>query len=181
MKVVLIIIYAAALMVSCRNRSGQTTTATDSMATFNDSLAATGDIDSMNAIKNREDYMRRTDYHIMLAAWVGEWTGKGTLWRMPDTGAVFSQIKETNTMEMGGRYLISHQTGTIQDSTFEGMNILGYDNAKKLFVSTWVDNFGTGLAKLEGVWNDKKNQLELKGKMIDPASGKEVDTKENIR
>ncbi len=121
------------------------------------------------------------DYHIMIGQWAGDWTGTGTLWRMADTAAVFSKVKAINKMEMGGRYLISNQTGTIQDSAFDGMSILGYDNAKKLFVSTWIDNFGTGVAKLEGTWNEKKNQLELKGKMVDPSLGKEVNAKENIR
>jgi hypothetical protein len=33
---------------------------------------------------------------------------------------------------------------------FEGISTLGYDNAKKTFFSTWIDNMGTGMMVMEG-------------------------------
>lgn len=33
------------------------------------------------------------------------------------------------------------------------MGIMGYDNAKKKFVSTWIDNLGTGIINMPGEWN----------------------------
>lgn len=181
MKTVFIFICTMSLMIACRNKTNQTTASSDSTQTFNDSLSSPRDIDSMNAIKNRLAYMTPGDNHMMLSTMQGQWDGSGTLWRTEDTAAVFSKIKAINQMGMGGRYLISTQTGIIDTSTFEGQNILGYDNAKKLFVSTWIDNYGTGITKLEGNWNQQKNQFELKGKMVDPVLGKEVDAKQNIR
>jgi hypothetical protein len=41
---------------------------------------------------------------------------------------------------------------------------MGYDNAKKKFVSTWIDNMGTGMMTAEGEWNPSKKSIEFKGK-----------------
>lgn len=30
------------------------------------------------------------------------------------------------------------------------MSLLAYDNARKLFISTWIENVGTGMMVLEG-------------------------------
>jgi hypothetical protein len=181
MKTAIVFVLTALLVFSCRDKTANTTMANETAKSFDDSLASPELIDSMTAIKNRSDYMRRSDQHKMLSDWEGEWTGTGTLWRSPDTSAVFSEIKSTNKMGMGRRFLILNQTGKLQDSAYESMCILGYDNAKKVFTSSWVDNFGTGLTTLEGSWNDEKNQLELKGKMMDPVVSKEVEAKQIIR
>ena len=34
--------------------------------------------------------------------------------------------------------------------TFKGTGIEGYDNGKKKFVGTWMDNMGTGIMMSEG-------------------------------
>jgi len=135
----------------------------------------------MTAIQNRAAYMRTNENHTILSTWSGNWNGAATIWRMPDTTAVFGQLKSVSQMQMDGRYLISIITGKVKDTTFQAMGTLGYDNAKKLFVSTWIDNFGTGITELEGGWNNAEHQLELKGKMIDPVTGRDADTRENIR
>jgi hypothetical protein len=135
----------------------------------------------MTAIQNRAAYMRTNENHTILSTWAGEWNGTATIWRMPDTTATFAQVKSISQMGMGGRYLISNITGKMQDSTFQAMGTLGYDNVKKVFVSTWIDNFSTGITELEGNWNNAEHQLELKGKLVDPVTGKEADARENIR
>jgi hypothetical protein len=63
---------------------------------------------------------------------------------------------------------------------FEGISTTGYDNAKKTFVSTWVDNMGTGIMIMEGKWDEKTKTLHLKGKQTDPTTGKEMDVRETF-
>ena len=58
------------------------------------------------------------------------------------------------------------------------MSTTGYDNAKKVYVSTWIDNIGTGVMKMEGPWDKATKSTTLTGKMIDPNTGKECDFKE---
>jgi len=63
---------------------------------------------------------------------------------------------------MGGRYVITDHTGKMQmpgpegktmDAEFKGMAVEGYDNTKKKFVSSWIDNMGTGILLLEGSYD----------------------------
>ncbi|HUH33562.1 MAG TPA: DUF1579 family protein [Daejeonella sp.] len=59
-------------------------------------------------------------------------------------------------------------------SPFEGIAITGYDNARKMLVSTWVDNMGTGIMNSEGKWNDATKSAEFIATYVDPVSGKEL-------
>jgi len=43
--------------------------------------------------------------------------------------------------------------GKLMDVEFKGMAVEGYDNAKKKFVSSWVDNMGTGIMNSEGTYD----------------------------
>ena len=64
---------------------------------------------------------------------------------------------------------------------FEGMSLIVYDNSTKFFTSTWVDNFGTGTLTLVGSWDVPTNSIILKGKMIDPMTGKEIWSKQIMK
>ena len=72
---------------------------------------------------------------------------------------------------MGGRYQVTNHTGTMMDMPFEGMAILAYDNARKEFISTWIDNVGTGVMTLKGTWDDATKSINLKGTCVDPSAG----------
>ena len=72
-------------------------------------------------------------------------------------------------------------SGNMTGMPFEGMSLMGYDNAKKIFTNTWVDNFGTGTITMEGTWDDKTKSITLKGKGIDPMSGKPVQVARHLR
>jgi hypothetical protein len=41
----------------------------------------------------------------------------------------------------------------MMDVEFHGMEIDGFDNVKKKFVSSWVDNMGTGIMLSEGTYD----------------------------
>ena len=63
---------------------------------------------------------------------------------------------------------------------FEGMSLLAFDNAKKVFVSNWIDNMGTGMMMMEGKWDDKTKSISFSGKTVDPMTGKETEAKETF-
>jgi hypothetical protein len=63
---------------------------------------------------------------------------------------------------MDGRFFVSDHSGKFQmpgpdgkmmDMNFKGMAVEGYDNAKKKFVSSWIDNMGTGIMNIEGTYD----------------------------
>ena len=64
---------------------------------------------------------------------------------------------------------------------FEGLSTTAYDNARKVFINTWIDNGGTGLAVIEGPYDSTTKTTTMKGKMVDPSTGKNMDIKETIQ
>ena len=69
---------------------------------------------------------------------------------------------------MDGRYQQTTTTGSFMGMPFHGMSTTGYDNAKKVFFTTWIDNMGTGLMYGEGKWNNATKSIDFKGKTMEP-------------
>jgi hypothetical protein len=91
---------------------------------------------------------------------------------------VKSNATVVNKMVLGNRYQQSSFKGTYQGKPFEGIGTLAYDNSRKLFLSTWIDNTSTGMMTAEGPWDPASKSITFKGTMSDPATGKLLDTKE---
>jgi hypothetical protein len=124
------------------------------------------------------DYMTPGEIHKMLARSAGDWKEDVTTWMKPGAPPTTSSGTAKNEMIMGGRYLQTTHKGTFSGMPFEGVGITAYDNAAKKFITTWIDNFGTGIMTLEGKWDPKTNSIEFKGKTTDPITGKDVAVRE---
>lgn len=128
-----------------------------------------------NAITNNS---QPGEMHKMMSLWNGTWTGEVTMWIAPDAQPVKSNATVVNKMVLGNRYQQSSFKGTYQGKPFEGIGTLAYDNSRKLFLSTWIDNTSTGMMTAEGPWDPASKSITFKGTMSDPATGKLLDTKE---
>lgn len=102
--------------------------------------------------------------HKVLSQGVGTWSYTVKMWMSPDPNAPPMESTGTTVMRevMGGRYIVGDHTGKMQmpgadgkmtDMEFKGMSTEGYDNVKKKFVMTWIDNMGTGIMNLEGTYD----------------------------
>lgn len=178
MKNLLSILVAAFLLTACEK--GKTTAATS--ADKADSTAAKSEwkpVDSATAMKAWMEYSTPGEMHKMLAKSDGIWTGETTMWMESGGKPMMSKSETTNKMMYDGRYQISNHKGNFMGMPFEGMSIVGYDNSKKKFISTWIDNMGTGIMHGEGEWNPSTKSVEFKGKMTDPSRpGKDCDFRE---
>jgi hypothetical protein len=123
-------------------------------------------------------YMTPGEMHQMLAKTNGTWNEELTMYSAPDAPPQKMTASCENKMIMGGRYQEARHTGNFNGMPFEGYSILGYDNIKKVFQSTWIDNMGTGITYMEGMYDPATKAVTLKGKMIDPMSGKEGEVKQ---
>ena len=123
------------------------------------------------------DYMTPGPVHEMLAKSNGEWTEDISFWMDPTAPPMKASGTAVNKMILGGRYQLSNSTAEMMGMPFEGMNIVGYDNARKIFQSTWIDNFGTGTSYSEGTWDEDSKTIEFKGTSYDPMTG----TNKNIK
>lgn len=119
-------------------------------------------------------YMTPGNEHKQMANSVGQWKASTKMWMDPKEPPMMMDARATNEMILGGRYLVSHYHGEMMGMPFEGVSTLGYDNATKKYVSSWVDNMGTGMMYMEGKWRDDIKGLEFKGMGVDPSTGKEV-------
>ena len=99
--------------------------------------------------------------HKLLADLAGTWTYNIKMWMNPDPNAKPEESKGTAVRKpmMDGRFFVVDVTGKMEmpqpdgkkkEMTFKGMGIDGYDNVKKKFVGSWVDNMGTGIMFSEG-------------------------------
>jgi hypothetical protein len=132
-------------------------------------------------MKAWQNYMTPSESHELIKKYDGEWLEDITMWNSPDAAPIKSEAKATVSMIMGGRYQQSIITGNMMGMSFEGMSILGYDNAKKVFISTWIDNFGTGVMTLTGKWEQPEKVMTFSGMSVDPMTGKEQKIKQVIR
>ncbi len=161
--------------------TADTTAASAKMDETPKTMAATAPLDSATMMKNWMAYMTPGDVHKMMASWNGTWNGDITMWQTPGAPAQKSKGTTVNKMMMGGRYQVSNHTGNMMGMPFEGMGTLAYDNDKKIFVNTWVDNMGTGIMKMEGPWDEASKTITLKGTGVDPGSGKDMAVKETFK
>ena len=73
---------------------------------------------------------------------------------------------------MDGRYCQEESAGDFQGMPFTGMGITGYDNVTGKYVSTWIDNMGTGIMTSTGTADASGKVITWIGTMSDPMTGK---------
>lgn len=172
-----ITICAAAFLISCQEDPKADTQV--AAANTIDSTAQAGP-DSATATKNWEAYMTPGAPHKLMTSWNGSWATEITMWMAPGAPPSKSSGTSENTMVLGNRYQVSKHKSKMMGMAFEGISTLAYDNAKKVFISTWIDNVGTGIMTMEGQWNETAKMIDFKGKMVDPTIGKEVYVRETF-
>jgi hypothetical protein len=116
------------------------------------------------------------EHHEHLKALVGNFDYTIKMWMAPGMAPQEFTGKRSAEMIMGGRYLQEKYTGTFMGMPFEGLGTMAYDNVQKKYISTWIDNMGTGLMVATGQC-DKGPSWTMTGEMADPQSGKMVPTR----
>jgi hypothetical protein len=132
-------------------------------------------------MKAMQDYMTPGDVQKMMAKYDGSWNSNVSVWMKPGGTPMVNKATAVITMILGGRYQQSQIKGDYGGAPFEGFSLLGYDKMKKVFTSTWMDNFGTGTMTMEGTWDSTSKTITFKGKMFDPMSAKDLDVKETMQ
>lgn len=110
--------------------------------------------------------------HEMLKKMAGEWNAKVTSMMDPSQPPQVEQSSSTLTMLMDGRYCQEVTSGNMMGQPFSGMGLTGYDNVLGKYVSTWVDNMGTGIMTSVGTPDASGKVITWIGTMSDPVTGK---------
>jgi hypothetical protein len=126
--------------------------------------------------------------HKVLAETTGSWNYKVKWWMSPDAPPVEATGTTTTKSVMDGRYFISEHSGKmsmpgpdgkIMESAFQGMATEGYDNAKKKYVASWIDNMGTGIMLMEGTYDPATKTLTYIGEE-EPMPGMKFNVRQSV-
>ena len=112
------------------------------------------------------------DAHKSLNAYIGTWNAKVSSWMAPGADPMVMEGVSENKWVMGGRYVEQRFSGNFMGMPFEGVGYTGYDNVKKQYWGTWIDNMSTGMMMTTGKWDGKA--WVLTGTMPDPMTGADM-------
>jgi hypothetical protein len=135
-------------------------------------------IDDAMEAKGMQDAATLGEPHKMLAKGNGTWAADMTFWRGIDSPAMKMSGTQVTSSILEGHYQQSKFAGKMMGMPFEGISTVGYDNTTKQYVSTWVDNMGTGIMTMTGSWNDGTKSLTLTCKHKNPGNGLECTERE---
>lgn len=177
------LLFAVVAMISCNNASETPTTppADTATAAAPPKEEPAPQLDSATMMKKWMEYMTPGDMHKWMASMDGKWTTENTMWMDPSKPPTKSTGSCVNKMILGGRYQESTHTGDMGGMPFEGHGTLAYDNTKKVFISTWIDNMGTGIMTMEGTYDDATKTLNMKGTCVDCTTGKNCEMRETVK
>jgi hypothetical protein len=193
MKQTMLALCAAALLFTACNNEKKTDESKKSETVSGDSMTKgtetttttpTGPPDSAaqaEMMKKWQEYATPGAMHKWMEKTNGRWEADVSQWM--DAAAPPTTAKATNVQSssLGGRYVIGKFSSTMMGQPMEGMSTMGYDNAKKMFTSTWVDNMGTGIVHMSGTYDEATKTLNLKGHQTDPMTGKDSDIREEMK
>ena len=177
---------AAILLFSCNNATEKKEDAvkTDSTKTTEQPVAKETPPpppDSATMAKAWQDFATPGAMHKWMEKTNGTWEGEVSQWMDPAAPPTKAKAINVQSSAMGGRYVIGKFSSTMMGQPFNGMSTMGYDNSKKLFVSTWIDDMGTGIIYMTGTYDEAGKMLNLKGHQTDPVSGKDTDIREEMK
>jgi hypothetical protein len=120
------------------------------------------------------------DAHKLLNNMVGTFDVKVTAWMMPGQPPMESNGTAVNSWIMGGRFVQQKFSGQFMGQPFEGVGYTGYDNVKKTYWSSWMDNMGTGIMNSTGSTSDGGKTWTFMTSMADPMTGKDAPVEERV-
>jgi hypothetical protein len=139
--------------------SGQSPAAVTSSA-----AAPSGQPNMQEMMKQMMEYAKLNENHKLLADLDGNWTYTIKTWMNPDPNAKPEESKGTavrksimngrfSTLDVTGKMEMPGPDGKKKEMIFVGHGTDGYDNVKKKFVGSWIDNMGTGIMFSEGTYD----------------------------
>lgn len=189
-RITLTLCAATMLLFACNDKKktdeGKTETKTSETKREDKMDAKTTDappppMDSAAMNKAWQDFMTPGDMHKWMANTNGTWEAEVSQWMDPSAPPTKAKAINVQNSTLGGRYVIGKFTSTMMGQPFEGMSTMGYDNAKKMFTSTWMDNMGTGIVHMSGTYDEATKTLNLKGHQTDPMTGKDSEMREEMK
>ncbi len=121
--------------------------------------------------------------HAKLDPLVGKWTYTGKFWMAPDQPPMETKGTIERKWILGGRFVEEKIAGEgfPGQPGFEGLGLLGYDNAKQQFTYSFHCNMGTGCSTGVGVADEGGKSLTFKTEVFCPVFKKTMHGRDEIR
>ena len=185
------ILFATLIAIPSFAQTPATSPATASGASAAQPADATGQPNPQEMMKQMMELSKLNENHKLLADTNGNWNYTIKFWMNPDPSAPPQQSKGTAIRKsvMGGRYVMMDVSGKMQmpgedgkmkDMQFKGMGVEGYDNVKKKFVASWIDNMGTGIQFSDGTYDPATKTFTYTSEM-EPVPGMKTPVREVIK
>ncbi|MGZ8832690.1 MAG: DUF1579 domain-containing protein [Thermoanaerobaculia bacterium] len=126
------------------------------------------------AMAQWQTFMTPSEGHKMLDGMVGTFDATVKMWMQPGAPPTTSTGVSRNEWVLGKRYIQENFSGTFMNTPFQGIGYTGYDNGKKVYVGTWIDNMGTGVMTSTGTTTDNGKTWTFKSVSTDPMTGKDT-------
>src|SRR5947208_3700005 len=170
------ILFATLIATPSFAQSPATSPATESAPSTVQPATATGQPNPQEMMKQMIEMSKLNENHKLLSSLDGNWDYTIKMWMNPDPSAKPEEYKGTAVRKsiMDGRYVVMDVTskmqmpgpdGKMKEVTFKGQGTEGYDNVKKKFVGTWMDNMGTGIMMAEGDYDPATKTFTYTGEV----------------
>lgn len=155
------------------------------------SAAKEGGQDMQKMMQQMAEMSKLNENHKLLSSLDGNWDYSIKFWMNPDPKAPPQESTGTATRKtiMDGRYVMMDvsgnmkmpdETGNMKDVEFKGMGLEGYDNMKKKFIASWIDNMGTGIEFSEGTYDPATKTFTYSMEM-EPMPGMKTKVRELVK
>ena len=147
--------------------------------------------DMQKMMQQMMEMSKLNENHKLLSSGDGTWDYIVKMWMDGDTSKKPQESKGTAVRKsiMDGRFVEMDVTGKMQmpgpdgkpkEMTFKGHGMEGYDNVKKKFVGTWIDNMGTSVMMSEGTYDPATKSFTYTAEM-EPLPGMKVPVREVLK
>jgi hypothetical protein len=154
------------------------------------STTTTGQPNEAEMMKQMMEMGKLNENHKLLADLNGTWSYTVKFWPAPNVPPQESKGTAVRKSMMGGRFFVMDVSGKMQmpdpasgkmkSIDFTGYAIEGYDNVKKKFVGTWIDNMGTGIMMSEGTYDPSSKTFSYTGE-YEPLPGMKQQIRESLK
>ncbi len=151
--------------------------------------ASTGAPSSADEMAQMMALTKLNENHKLLGELAGNWSYTVKMWMAPGMPPIESKGTAVRKPMMDGRYYkmdaigqfkMPDETGKMKETEFKGFSLEGYDNAKKKFVSAWIDNMGTGILMSEGTYDAATKTFTYTSE-VEMLPGQKVPARETVK
>lgn len=137
---------------------------------LDDRPGAPSGADKQELMRKAEVAGRPGPQHKHLDHYIGQWRCDVKCFMDPNGQPEQSQGSAKIEWIMDGRFIREKFEGQFMGKPFHGRSILGFNNVKQVYQSTWIDDMNTAMFTSEGR-GDEKN-ITLEGLSSCPATGR---------